>query len=313
MNLFRGAHRSGRRERGQVLVLFTIAAVAIIAIVGLVIDGGWTFVQRRDQQNVADAAAMAAGYGYVNSNYNAASAISAGMANATANGYQNGADGVTVTISVNSSNIVVNVTKPHQNFFSGIVGFGQWNVSTTATVEAGIPNDAEGAMPIIVNQKAVTAHGFGPDNAFSYNEPAPGNNSVPQDSATFNWTVFCAASGNACNSDSSTIDNLIQGQATNPQDVNLGMTIDPLNSGDKTAMFSDLANYIGKEFPIAIVDDNGNFLGLALFHLTGSVGGSTKQVSGYFVGPVNSHGFKIRPGVAPGTNSYGTYAVDLIN
>ena len=61
-------------ERGQMLALFAICLVAIIAMTGLVIDGGMTMVQRRDQQNVADAAAMAGAYDFANNN-DAAAAI----------------------------------------------------------------------------------------------------------------------------------------------------------------------------------------------------------------------------------------------
>ncbi len=313
MSLFRGGHRSRRGERGQVLVLFTIAAVAIIAMVGLVIDGGWTFVQRRDEQNVADAAAMAGGYAYINSNYDAATAIAAAKNNAAANGYQDGVNGVQVDVTVSGANIVVSVTKPHQNFFAGIVGFSRWDVSTTATVEAGIPNAAEGAMPIIFNQDAPDAHGYGPDKNFSFNEPPSGPQSIPLDASTFNWTVFCTANGNSCNANTNQVRALINGHNSNPQTVDIGMDIDPLNAGSHTALFSDLAAFVGQDFPVAIVDDNGNFRGLALFHLTGSVGGSTKQVSGYFVGPIKGHGFKIVPGVAAGSNVYGAYALELVN
>jgi Flp pilus assembly protein TadG len=313
MSLFRGGHRSGRGERGQVLVLFTIAAVAIIAMVGLVIDGGWTFVQRRDEQNVSDAAAMAGGYAYINSNYDAATAIAAAKNNAAANGYQDGINGVQVDVTVSGSNIVVNVTKPHQNYFAGIVGFSQWDVSATATVEAGIPNAAEGAMPIIFNKDAPDAHGYGSSHEFSFDEPPSGPQSIPLDDATFNWTVFCTANGNSCNANTNQVSDLINGHNTNPQTVDIGMDIDPLNAGSHTALFSDLAAFIGQDFPVAIVNDAGEFQGLALFHLTGSVGGSTKQVSGYFVGPIKGHGFKIVPGVAAGSHSYGNYALDLIN
>ena len=41
------------------LVLFTLALVAIIAMVGLILDGGGAFAQRRGQQNAADLAALA--------------------------------------------------------------------------------------------------------------------------------------------------------------------------------------------------------------------------------------------------------------
>jgi Flp pilus assembly protein TadG len=313
MSLFRGGHRSGRGERGQVLVIFTIAAVAIIAMVGLVIDGGWTFVQRRDEQNVADAAAMAGGYAYINSGYDAASAIAAARDNATANGYAHGVDGATVDVTVNGSNIVVNVTKPHDNFFAGIVGFSRWDVSTTATVEAGIPNAAVGAMPVIFHKSAPDAHGYGSSHEFSFDEPPSGPQSIPLDDHTFNWTVFCTANGNACNANTNQVSNLINGHNSNPQTVDLGMDIDPLNAGSHTALFSDLAAFVGEEFPVAIVNDAGEFQGLALFHLTGSVGGSTKQLSGYFVGPIKGKGFKIVPNAPAGSTEYGSYALDLVN
>ena len=59
--------RFARGEDGQMLVIFSLCLVAIIAMTGLVIDGGMTFVQKREQQNVADAAALAGAYAYVNS------------------------------------------------------------------------------------------------------------------------------------------------------------------------------------------------------------------------------------------------------
>ena len=51
---------SSSRQRGQILVLFALSLVAIIAAVGLVLDGGSAFAQRRSEQNAADVAALAA-------------------------------------------------------------------------------------------------------------------------------------------------------------------------------------------------------------------------------------------------------------
>ena len=47
------------RERGQILVLFTLGLVALVAGVALVVDGGVAFAQRRSVQNGADSAANA--------------------------------------------------------------------------------------------------------------------------------------------------------------------------------------------------------------------------------------------------------------
>ena len=48
------------------MVLFLLAIFAIIGMVGLVLDGGSVFAQRRDQQTAADLAAMAGAAAYLN-------------------------------------------------------------------------------------------------------------------------------------------------------------------------------------------------------------------------------------------------------
>ena len=57
------AHRQA--ESGQVIVIFALALVVIVAMVGLVLDGGSTFAQRRTQQNAADLAALAGANDYL--------------------------------------------------------------------------------------------------------------------------------------------------------------------------------------------------------------------------------------------------------
>jgi len=311
MQLLRGERRSERGQRGQVLVIFTLAAVAIIGVVGLVIDGGMTFVQRRDQQNVADAAAMAGGYAYLNSTpmYDAPTAQAAAIANAAANGYVNGVNS-TVTVNVSGVNIVVNITRPHTNFFAGMLGMPQWNVSTTATTEAGVPNAAVGVMPILFNQKALAGAS---NNEVVFDEPPSGSADIPQDATTFNWTVFCVASGSTCNADSNTVNALVDTRNSNPQDVTIDMTIAPLNAGSHATLYSTLSAYVGTAFPVAIVDDSGNFLGLAYFHLTAVQGGSLKEIRGYFETPVNATAFHITPGVGAGYSAFGAYVVKLTN
>ncbi|MFQ6101926.1 MAG: pilus assembly protein TadG-related protein [Anaerolineae bacterium] len=46
-------------ERGQTLVIFVFALVSLLVMVGLALDGGMVFLQRRRMQNAADAAALA--------------------------------------------------------------------------------------------------------------------------------------------------------------------------------------------------------------------------------------------------------------
>jgi hypothetical protein len=48
-----------RAQRGQALVIVVVALVGLLAAVGLAIDGGMAFLERRRMQNAADAAALA--------------------------------------------------------------------------------------------------------------------------------------------------------------------------------------------------------------------------------------------------------------
>jgi hypothetical protein len=308
------AATAGDRQRGQMLALFAISLVAIIAMTGLVIDGGMTFTQRRDQQNVADAAAMAGAYAYATAG-DSTTAVTQALDTAAANGYSHGQDGAIVETNVSIANgvatVTANVTKPHRNYFSGIVGFGQWDVSVTASAIAGLPNAAMGAMPILFNEKAFP-NGNGPTNETVFDEPGSGNEDVPQTAFQFNWTVYCTASGNACNGNSSDIRDLIDGGGKSTI-VKLNDDIGPLNAGAHTTLFSDLSAYVGEEFAVSIVNDEGEMQGWAMFHLTGSVGGSTKHIRGYFVSPVNPSALKIVPGGGTGSDNFGATVVRLSN
>jgi Flp pilus assembly protein TadG len=53
-------HKRGRRERGQTLILVTIALPLFLALMSLVVDGGNILVHKRNIQVAADAAALAA-------------------------------------------------------------------------------------------------------------------------------------------------------------------------------------------------------------------------------------------------------------
>ena len=51
--------RSDTRQQGQMIVLFGISLIALVLLIGLVVDGGFAFVERRNVQNAADFAALA--------------------------------------------------------------------------------------------------------------------------------------------------------------------------------------------------------------------------------------------------------------
>lgn len=75
-------------EKGQAIVLVVLLLVGVLAAAGLAVDAGRVYSARRSAQNAADNAALAAAYAICNDG----SAVSAGIAAATSNGFTAGAD-----------------------------------------------------------------------------------------------------------------------------------------------------------------------------------------------------------------------------
>jgi Flp pilus assembly protein TadG len=320
----RQGHRSG--ERGQVLIIFVIAVFAIIGMVGLVLDGGSAYAQRRDEQNVADIASVAGATAYLNtvggSSAKSAAATAAAHALAVANGYAHGTNGVSVNVQVSNSplaaTVKVDITKSHRNNFAAIMGMPTWAVSVTATaLSSENPNAANGVMPLLFNEEAfpgaICDEEVGGCVPEVYQEPGSGNEDVPQDATQFNWTIFCTAGGSSdCNADTNGVEALVQGggEATT---ISIGDDIGPLNAGSHTALFYDLEAYIGGVFPVPIVDDDGNMVGFAYFRLLSVEGASEKVVRGYFVSPINGDELVVDPDAGEATLDTGVYKITLTN
>ena len=293
------SRRLDHGEDGQVLVIFALALVGIVAMIGLVLDGGSVFAQRRDEQTVSDLASMAGGTAYINTGGDHAtrSAAARAAANALAarNGYTNGVDDVVISVdiagSTSYSTVRVTITKPHRNNFSGVVGMGVWEVSTTARTEVSTKaNGVKGAMPLLFNEEAFPSalcdESSGTCVPEVYQLPGAGNEDVPQDATQFNWTIFCEGGGTSgCNGDSDGVDDLIEGNGTG-EVVYLDDDIGPLNAGSHTTLFNRLESYTGGIFPVPVVDDDGIMVGFAYFKLISVEGGTDKVIRGYFVSPV---------------------------
>jgi hypothetical protein len=85
-----------KSERGQALIVIAIALVVLAGVIALVIDGGNTFLDRRNAQNAADSAALAAALARIRGGQ---SPTSVALASAAENGYSN--DGTHSTVTVN--------------------------------------------------------------------------------------------------------------------------------------------------------------------------------------------------------------------
>jgi hypothetical protein len=136
-----------RSQRGQALAIFSISLVALLSVAALAFDGGMMMLERRDQQNAADAAAIAAAR-YILTDK--PTAIAAAKSVATANGFTNGVNGHQVSVSIpptsgafagNSNYVEVDIRSTRPSIFAGVMGVASWPVGARAV---GTDNDAVG-------------------------------------------------------------------------------------------------------------------------------------------------------------------------
>jgi hypothetical protein len=158
-----------RREDGQVLIFSVLVLAALLGIAGLVIDGGNTLLQRRNQQGVADAAALAAVKDLP---------LSTAAADTTARDYattRNSADASTVDQVVATGafagscdgglgataigkNSVCVVLHTHTNgTFSNILGISNWNENARAVAQVSQVIGIGGWLPLGARAGAYTA------------------------------------------------------------------------------------------------------------------------------------------------------------
>jgi hypothetical protein len=137
---------SQKRERGQVLVLFAGGVLALLTVAALAFDVGMMLLERRDEQNAADAAALAgARYVFepdcVAPGWVCTEARAAAIAVALDNGYDDADAAESVTIHIPAQQgrydglpnfIEVDISSERASIFGGVIGQGVWPVSVFA-------------------------------------------------------------------------------------------------------------------------------------------------------------------------------------
>lgn len=126
------------RQHGQALAIFAISLATLLLAAALAFDGGMLMLERRSEQNAADAAALH-GARYVNTDISAA--VAAARAIATANGYTDGVGSQTVTVNIppksgfrqgtpGAVEVIIGNTRP--SIFAGVMGIVDWPVGARA-------------------------------------------------------------------------------------------------------------------------------------------------------------------------------------
>ena len=287
------------------LVLFSLALVAIIAMLGLVIDAGSAYAQRRGEQNAADLAALA-GADAIYNGHSQAEAITVAQSVVAANF----GGGAVVTVSFPSSRVQVDVTAPHRNAFASIVGQSSWQVSTTAQAIAGVPDTATGAAPVIMPIDDFNPDGT-PKSQYTEANCAPDGclwvNCQPCDAPDaadgWAWTVY----GNPPNANTDDVAAYLAAFGTCGGTPVADVTVTPgehpdwgqSNQGNHNGAISQSGSCIvGLDVPVPIVgppvppattctnttDTDGCFMGWAIFHVTGiAKSGANSHWLGWFL------------------------------
>ena len=322
--------RDRREARGQILVIFALALVAITAMVGLVLDGGSAFAQRRAEQNAADLAALAAANDLI---VNQGSADWVGTANEIAkkNGYENGVGGVTVEVTCKNCpgqaldaaydgvQVTVKINAPHRNSFAGVVGMPTWDVGVTATSLTGWIDSATGPGPFIVSQEAFEKATGKPIHCTDDKDTCDLEHPVddtPSDFDEFTWTDFsydkpCEETGNVNDDD---LQDYIDGMAEFEVTLTVGCYIAQHNDGVMSNIVKWLHDHAPMTFPVPVVDAEGKFVGWATFVMTDAdPAGRNGTITGYFKDDAQYAQLDVRsPGFGTATFS-GSYRLKLIN
>jgi Flp pilus assembly protein TadG len=291
------------RERGQVLVLFTLSLVAMVAMVGLVLDGGSAFAQRRTEQNAADLAAMAGANAYLNLDSTiaarTAAATAAAAAAATQNGYTEGAGQTTVEVDIRhlscGAEVRVGISSQHANNFARIIpGQESWGVSVTAAAIAGCIDTAVGAAPWTMHIDAFDPVTHAPiydeDNPAAFGQT---NGDYPVGPLDIAWTDYNGSN----NVNTSEVRGIIDGSNVVTATIQFDQYIGQHNQGNHTALYGDVQDHLaGLNVPIPITgpcpapnqSNQGCFKGWATFHVISAQGGSAKDITGYFTGDFRS-------------------------
>lgn len=180
-------HPIRTRSSGQMIVLFALSLVVLILLVGLVVDGGFAFAQRRGTQNAADFAATAGtrvvaqarvGDAANGTDTNVRAAIAAVLASnhaqpsafdaATGPRYVDrsgnrltfvGDPALAGAIPATAQGVVVGAKTSWKPFFLGIIGVSNWTASADAVAISPSTNGGGGVVPFGVSVSSVKGPG----------------------------------------------------------------------------------------------------------------------------------------------------------
>jgi hypothetical protein len=156
-------------ESGQAIIVFAVFLVVLLCFVGVLVDGGMYYVERRDMQGAADAAALAA-IREMPANPSQAAARAneyAGSRNSDAGGHL-----LSYTPSDNNRRVTVRVGKTGTQNFGALMGLDAPDISATATARVQMMGARPGMLPIAFMRDRFT---IGTNEEIKWDDPGGGN------------------------------------------------------------------------------------------------------------------------------------------
>ncbi|MCB0879179.1 MAG: Tad domain-containing protein [Thermoleophilia bacterium] len=197
-------HHARHGEQGQTIVVFAIFLIVLLCFVGVVIDGGMYYVERRDMQGTADAAALAAVRELPGSVGQASSRAEEYVStqNSTSNG-----ELTSIDFSDSNRTVTVTVGKTGTQSFGGIMGLDAPEISATATARVQMMGPRSGMLPLAFMRDTFT---IGDNFEIKFDGNATGNRGA-----------VAPEMGNSCSGASGANDfrNLIKGSANGGDDA----------------------------------------------------------------------------------------------
>jgi len=124
-------------DEGQVLVMVALMMLGVVSVVGLVSDGGLVFAQRRDLQNVADAAAAAGAMQVDERAYRSTGEVilDEQLARDAAALYLEAESGLDYVVAVLPGRVEVSVSRQASTGFLKVIGIDGVEVGASASAE----------------------------------------------------------------------------------------------------------------------------------------------------------------------------------
>ncbi len=192
-----------RDESGQSLIMFALGLAVLLGMAAMTIDVGLAYVARRDMQNAADAAALAAA-DVILEGQSSVLAANAARELALQNGYDNAAADVTVTISIpptsgphsgDSDFVEVIIEHPIDAVMARAVGKTSFDIAARAV--AGIDRTPKPYSIITLSGTACQSMQFNGQVTLTIADAGTLTNSeCPADAFSTNGTINVATSAN---------------------------------------------------------------------------------------------------------------------